>query len=151
MQRHYWFGTVDSGRAYFGVLYEGQRLPAWTAPAVNARTFTFPGSNPPRSETQIVGIGPSTLTWRLEFDGLDEYWTLLAKLGTTDTLTVPKHVQSHKGVCFEQDGTTYVILPGTTLLALDADAPNPDGSIEAVSVWQRHIDPATGALTGGAS
>ena len=146
MARHYWFGTVDTGRAFFGVLYESSRLAAWTAPAVNARTFTFPGSFPPKSETQIVSIGPSTLTWRLEFDSLDDYWALLAKLGTTDTLTVPRHVQSHKGECFEQHGMTYVRLPGTTLLSLDADAPNPDGTIEAVGVFSRHIDPATGEV-----
>lgn len=140
------FGTVATGIVWFGALDVGTSTPAWTAPEVNARTFVIPGSFPPVSEIEIISIGPSSLTWRLHFDSLDDYHAMLAKLTTTDTLTVPENVQSHKGTYRPIHGEGYIELTGTTLLGLDADAPDPEGSIEAVATWQRHIDPATGLV-----
>ena len=138
------FGSLATGVSWFSIRYDGDRLPSWSAPAVNARTFVIPGSFPPVSETQIVSIGPSTVQWRLWFPTLDDYWAMLAKLGTVDTLTVPLHVQSHRGTVREDHGLQVVALPSTLLLALDADTPEIDGDIEAVATFQRHIDPVTG-------
>lgn len=140
------FGTVDTGRAWFRVLYDGDKLPGWTAPEVNAVTFVIPGSTPPRSETQVVSIGPSTVRWRVAFDSMEDYWTLLAKLATVDVLTAPANVQTHRGNYRETPHGLSIDLPGTILLGLDADTPAPDGYIEAVATFQRHIDPVTGLL-----
>lgn len=141
------FGTTTTGVVWFGVRAdEGSRPPAWSSPQLNARTFVIPGAFPPRSETQIVSVGPSTLRWRLYFPTLDDFHSMMAKLGTTDTLTVLANVQSHKGTYREIHGTGYVDLPDTLLLALDANAPEIDGQIEATATFQRHIDPETGLV-----
>lgn len=136
------FGTTEPDTVWFAALWDDP-TPAWTSPTVNANTFVFLGGG---SDTQIMPTGPSTLTWRLHFDTLDDYWMMLAKLTLTQTLTVPANVQSHRGAHRTIHGRGYIELPSTTLIRLDADAPNPDGEIEAVATWQRHIDPATGLL-----
>ena len=77
---------------------------------------------------------------------MDDYRAMLAKLGTADNLTVLANVQTHPGTYQEISGLGYVELPGTLLLSLDADTPEPDGDLEAIATFQRHIDPATGAV-----
>lgn len=142
------FGSTSTGIVWFRVLMDRDRLEAWTTPEVNYRTYVFPGSFPPRSETEIISIGPSQITWRLAFDSLDDYWAMLAKLGTASTLTVPDKTQSHRGPYTEIHGRGYVRLSNTLLLELNADSPDPDGTIEAVATFQRHIDPVTGEVVG---
>lgn len=145
--RNFAFGTPDTGIVWFRVRAEdGHRPPAWSSPEVNARTFVFPGSFPPKSETQVISIGPAQLRWRLYFDSVDAFQEMMTKLGTTSTLTVLHNVQSHSGTYRDIHGVGYVDLPGTTLMALDAEAPEVDGQIEAIATFQRHIDPATGAV-----
>lgn len=147
MEMRFSFGTTDTGIVWFGVrAEEGSRPPAWTSPEVNARTYVFPGSFPPKSETEIISIGPSQLRWRLYFPTMDDFHAMQAKLGTTDTLTVLANVQSHRGTYQEIHGLGYIQLPGTLLLALDEDSPEIHGPMEAVATFQRHIDPATGAV-----
>jgi hypothetical protein len=136
------FGTTATDTVWFSALWE-DRTPAWTSPEVNVKTFIFLSG---ASEPQVMPSGVSTLTWRLHFDTLDDYWAMLAKLTTTATLTVPANVQTHRGTERPIHGEDYVDLPGTMLLGLSADAPDPDGQIEAVATFQRHIDPATGLL-----
>jgi hypothetical protein len=143
---HFSFGTIATGVAWFGVRAERGTTtpPAWTSPEVNARTVVIPGSFPPRSEREVISFGLSRVTWRLWFPDDDAYHTMLAKLGTSDVLTVLDRVQSHRGDVVMISDRRYIKLPDTFLATLNADSPDLSGQIEAVATFERHIDPATG-------
>lgn len=140
------FGTTESGIVSFDILMPARAtsLPSWSSPRPNIVTNVIPGSSPPRTEREVTSIGPSGVTWQLQFSSLTDYWAMQAKLGTVDTLMVMPNTQTRRGGSAVIAGVSYVVLPYTSLDDLDEAVVDIDGSVEANVTFFCQINPATG-------
>lgn len=140
------FGSTATGVARFDVLIPGNAngIASWSSPKPNISRRTIPGSFPPRVETELISFEPSSVSWLLSFDTMADYWALLAKLATVDTLTMLANTQSHRGTYISVHGIGYVALSFTMLDDLTDPLVEVDGAIEASAVFTRQIDPRTG-------
>lgn len=142
------FGTIDTGRVYFTIIASsGQvaQVPDWEQ-ALTYQTYNVPGSNPPIVVTDLIAVGPATVTWTLEFSCQDHYREMRAKLGTEDMLIVPAAIQSHAGTIVEGTTGPYVELPKTTLLELSRSQTEVDGPVTVAATFLRVVDPQTGEV-----
>ncbi len=94
---------------------------------------------------ELIGFSPAIVTWRLQFACRHQYYALLARLGTTGTLTVLADYQSLKGTQITRGNpaTVYEQLDQVLLRALPVRELHPDGYTEVEATWQRSVDPVT--------
>lgn len=94
--------------------------------------------------SELIGFTPATVTWRLELSR-DAYHALLARLGTSGTLTVLAGYQSLRGeqVTRGTPGRVYERLDQVRLRALPRREHHVDGSVEIEATFERAVDPVT--------
>lgn len=127
---------------YFGYLLDGaDELPDWEVePIVSSRHI-------PGSYTTIVqyhGMGPATVTYRLELDSVEEYRKLVARIMTMVTLTTLGNHASVRGRIEYRLGHVYEHLDNTLLAGIRNVTFAVDGFVEADVTFQRAFNPATG-------
>lgn len=105
-------------------------------------TRPIPGSN--RAIIQHMGTPPATLTLRLAFDDVPTYRRMVARLGTSGTLTLLANFTSAVGVVRHDHGRTYEAYDATLLTRIARTAIDPDGTVETDATFQRAFDPVTG-------
>ncbi len=141
----YSFGTVESGTVSFEIVADGWGIDDWSLP-MNIVKTSIPGASPPITEVEVVLTGPSVVTWRLHLDSRADYQALRAKLGTVDTLSIARDLQSHDGAESTVDGVVHVTLPYTLLDGLGRDTEFAlAGWVEVDATFLRQLDPATGS------
>jgi hypothetical protein len=106
------------GDVLFGILSEQNRVAEWASEGVRS-TRHVSGSN--RNVTQLLGIGPQTVTYRVYLESHADYRALLALRQTTATLTVAARITTATGEYEDIHGMGYLHLANVTLL----DVTNP--------------------------
>jgi hypothetical protein len=115
------------GGVLFGILADDATgsLPEWQSSVVRS-TRHVPGSN--RAVTQLMGIGPEMVTYRVFCDAREDYRALLALRQTTGTLTVVANGTVAEGDYEAIHGVGYLLIADVTLL----DVTNPTFSVDEV-------------------
>lgn len=98
--------------------------------------------------SELIGFTPAIVTWRLMMDR-DAYHALLARLGTTGTLTVLAGFQSLKGTQYPtgQPGRVYEQLDHVRLRAMPSREFHVGGDVEVEATFERAVDPVTRRAT----
>lgn len=115
------------GSVLFGIRANDETgdLPEWASQGVLA-TRHVPGSN--RNITQLLGMGPQTVTYRVFCETRGDYRALLALRQTTATLTVVANGTVAEGEYESIHGMGYLRIADVTLL----DVTNPVFEIDQV-------------------
>lgn len=112
------FGTRPGGTwVAFGIERDdaSNALPEWNAPLAVV-TRHVPGGD--RNVTQLLGKGPSTVTYRVWLDAVADYQTLVSLVGTTATLTTVQNTTGAPGSGHYELGVAYWDVANVTLIGL---------------------------------
>ncbi len=127
------FGTADAF-VPFEILYTSELLATWEQPSYTA-TKHVPGSD--INILFLLGLGPLTVTWTLEFANTDAYRDMTALVQTMGTLTIPQSIAERFGYERDLSGVLYTEYRDVVLLSLSGAGVAVDGVIEADATFYR--------------
>lgn len=131
------------GGTHFGILWgdDPMTMPGWQQES-HAETKHVPGGNV--NITQLLGLGETTITYRLLFEDKSEFNAFLALRQSTGTLTVfaamcEFDVPEWETVYF---GKAYTEIPSVLLLATSDERIAIDGTVEVTATFQLQERPS---------
>ena len=95
--------------------------------------------------TEHTGFGPARIAWEAMLDTREDYYALVARIGTTGTLVLPAGIQSLRGTetTLGNPPQVYDVLDGVELAELGDPVLYLSGSVRATLTFQRPVDPVT--------
>ncbi len=127
------FGTTTAS-VWFEILYTGELLPTWEQESYTSVKHV-PGGNV--NVLFLLGMGPLTVTWTLEFANPRDYQDMTALVQTVGTLRIPQSVAERFGTERDLSGVLYTEYSDVTLLSLSGAGVAVGGAIEAQAPFWR--------------
>lgn len=123
-----------AGQADFDILYTGELLPAWEQESYTSVKHV-PGGN--ANVLFLLGLGPLTVTWTLEFATPADYRDMTALVQQQGTLRIPQSIAERFGYEADLSGVLYTEFSDVVLLSLSGAGVAVDGVVEAQATFYR--------------